>query len=125
MTIMGAGLARRLRAWGTALLGIVLSLVPLALWVAWTETMLAIVVAVGVVSAILIVLLADSGSEDAGSRQPRERPLGQTILPDESVREIHRIFPLTYHHSMNERARFRRAMDRVRLLLSPRGQPRR
>jgi hypothetical protein len=81
--------------------------------------MLAIVVAVGVVSAILIVLLTDSGPEGAESRRPQDAPAGRDILPDESVREIHRIFPLTYHHSMNERARFRRAMDRVRLLLTP------
>jgi hypothetical protein len=122
MTILRAGLAYRFRAWGIALLGIVLSLVPLALWVAWTETMLAMVVAVAVVSAILIVLLADSGTEPAEGRLPRDGPAGQSILPDESVREIHRIFPLTYHHSLNERARFRRAMDKVRLLLMPPGR---
>lgn len=122
MTIMGAELARRLRGWGTALLGIVLSLVPLALWVAWTETMLAMVVAAGAVCAILIVLLADSGTEHEEGRRTRDGPTGQNALPDESVREIHRIFPLTYHHSLHERARFRRAMEKVRLLLTPPGR---
>ena len=38
-------------------LGIILSLVPPALWFAWTETMLLVVVAVGVVSAAAIVFI--------------------------------------------------------------------
>jgi predicted lysophospholipase L1 biosynthesis ABC-type transport system permease subunit len=122
MTIRRAGLVRCLRTWGSTALGVVLSCVPLALWVAWTETMLAIVAAVGVVSAVLIVLLADSGPEGAERRRPQDGPAGRVTLPDESVREIHRLFPLTYHHSLNERARFRQAMDRVRLLLMPPGR---
>ena len=46
-------------------LGIILSLVPPALWFAWTETMLLVVVAVGVVSAAALVVVADTGSQAA------------------------------------------------------------
>jgi hypothetical protein len=68
---------------------------------------------VGAVSAALIVLLADDGEPDVTWREA----LVQKAAASEAVAEIHRIFPLTHHHSRVEKAHFRRAMDRVRQLI--------
>ena len=100
-----------------AILGIVLSLVPPALWFAWTETMLLAVVAVGVVSAAALVVLADFGSRGVEDQQATDGVAKRRMLAEQSVAEIHRIFPLTYHHSLVEKTRFRRAMEMVRQLL--------
>jgi hypothetical protein len=111
----GVAVADRLRSLAMTVLGIILSLVPPALWVAWSETVLVIVVAVALASATLLIVLADwtAGVEErrpTGSAPTRGRT-------DEAVAEIHRIFPLTYHHSVIEKARFRQAMQKVRQLL--------
>jgi hypothetical protein len=109
-------MAHWLRSAAITLLGIVLSLVPPALWIAWTETILFGVAAVGLVSAALLVMLADQDAE------AEERQAGASIgmrrkLSVDAILELHRIFPLTYHHSLVEKTRFRRAMDKVRKLL--------
>lgn len=111
------GLADRLRSIAMTMLGIVLSLIPPALWFAWTETGLLVVVAVGVVSAALLALLADSGASGAEDRQAAQRIATRKSVSDASIVEIHRIFPLTYHHSLIEKARFHQAMEKVRHLL--------
>jgi hypothetical protein len=98
------------------ILGIILSLVPPALWFAWTETMLFAAVAVGCVSAVALVILAD-WSGDPDDPHAGDAIAQRKFLAERSVAEIHRVFPLTYHHSMVERTRFREAMERVRQLL--------
>jgi hypothetical protein len=93
-------------------LGIVLALVPVALWVAWTPWVWVIVVAVGVVAAALLVAVGycwSPAGEGASSAKPE--------LPDEGIAAIHEAFPLTYHHSFRQTARFRRAMDALRRVL--------
>lgn len=99
------------------LLGIVLSLVPPALWFAWTETGLFVVVAVGIVSAVGLVVLADYGSEGVDDQHAAADVARRRALADQSIVEIHRVFPLTYHHALVEKTRFRQAMERVRELL--------
>jgi hypothetical protein len=91
---------------------VVLALSPVALWVAWTPLVWLIVVAVGVVAAALLVVLGywtRQADEGAGSAR-RE-------LSDEGIAAIHEVFPLTYHHSFRQTARFRRAMDTLRRVL--------
>ena len=103
-------LAERLTAVGTTLLGVILAVTPVALWVAWTATVLLIVVAVAIASAGLFVLLADLPHRAPG-RPPAAN--GRAVLPDEFIAEVHELFPLTYHHSRLESARFRRAMEKL------------
>jgi hypothetical protein len=106
-------LAGSLRSIAASILGIILSVVPLALWVAWTETVLLVVVAVGAASAVLLVVLMEGEAPAPdGSQAPRQHDV-RPMFPDESVAEIHRVFPLTYHHSLRPRARFVRAMEKV------------
>ena len=107
-------LTERLRSVGMTLLGLVLVLVPLALWVAWSEIVLLMVVVIGAASAILLGILSDyrrsAGDEPAG-RATRE------TLPDDFAAEVHRLFPLTYHHSRKPSARFRKTMERLRKMI--------
>jgi hypothetical protein len=120
MSISGPAVLAALRSGAMTFLGIVLALVPPALWVAWTETLLLTVVLIGVASAVLLVLLADFGPEEA---PPREAPRRE-VLDEAAVAELHRIFPLTYHHSLVGRARFHRAMHRVLQLIESQGRGR-
>ena len=117
MPVWRTGALDQLRSIGVTVFGIVLALIPPALWVAWTETGLLAVVAVGVVSAAALVILADSGPQDVEDRQPPHDVKTRKTLSDASIVEIHRIFPLTYHHSLVEKARFRQAMEKIRRLL--------
>ena len=116
MPVARAAILDQLKSIAMTILGIILSLVPPALWFAWTETMLFAAVAVGFVSAVALVILADwSGSPD--DPQAGDAIAQRKFLAERAVAEIHRAFPLTYHHSMVERTRFREAMARVRQLL--------
>jgi hypothetical protein len=99
-----------LRPIATTMLGITLAVVPLALWVAWTETVLLGVLTVGAASAVLLVVLAE---REAAMPDAPHRSEARPVIEDESVAEIHRVFPLTYHHSLRPRARFLRAMEKV------------
>ena len=96
-------------------LGLFLVAVPLALWVAWSETAFFLVLAVGVAAAVLVCLLARVGEpklEDG-------RNAGERIeLTDQFVAELHRLFPLVHHHRRPGDSVFQRKMDRLKKLLS-------
>lgn len=110
-------LTRVIAAVGETGLGLILAAVPLALWVAWSPFVFALVLAVGIASVALLIawpyLLPSC--DEVGESPRRVAPL--VALPGEFVEELHRIFPLTYHHSLKERARFRRAMEKIRPLV--------
>lgn len=117
MSIERMGLTERLAHIGVTGLGVVLAATPLALWIAWTAALIVWVMLIAMVSAALLALLTEfpcrrtqdqSGPEGTGSR---------VILPEEFIEEVHRLFPLTYHHSRLETPRFRRAMKRLSRLI--------
>ena len=105
--------AKRLRHVGEAGLGIVLAATPLLLWIAWTPTILLGVMATAALSAALLVLLTES--------PPDEGCNARRALPPEFVAEVHELFPLTYHHSLHETPRFRRAMELMSRLIEASG----
>ena len=109
-----SALADRLTAAATTLLGAVLAATPVALWIAWSATVLFIVVAVAIASAGLFVWLAELAQRNARQTHVAD---GWVVLPDEFIAEVHELFPLTYHHSMLETARFRRAMEKLSRLI--------
>jgi hypothetical protein len=86
----------------------------MAMWVAWSPTVFAVVVATGTVSAAMLVLLIDRGGVESDFPNASASAGPRTILPGEFVEEMHRIFPLTYHHSLKGRSRFRSAMNKLR-----------
>jgi len=105
--------AKRLRRIGETGLGIVLASTPVLLWIAWTPTILLGVMATAVLCAVLLVLLAESLPGQGGNFR--------RALPPEFVAEVHELFPLTYHHSLHETPRFRRAMERMSRLIEASG----
>ncbi len=95
------------------LLGITLALTPLAMWVAPNSTILAIVLTVSVVSGFAVwtlSLLGHSAPDNAvGDEPPR--------LPDKFVAELHKLSPLTYHHSGMGDTTYQRKIDSLRKYL--------
>jgi len=67
--------------------------------------------AVALASAVLLVLLTESSPLEQADED------GKVALPPEFIDEMHRLFPLTYHHSSAGPLRFRQAMKRLSQLL--------
>ena len=118
MSHAAMGLIDRFISLAMCMLGIALSLTPLALWVAWSGEVLVIVVAVAAGSSVLLALLSEFENPGVEGRHVRDGRTTREVFTDESIAEVHRLFPLTYHHSLNETARFRRAMRKVRHLIT-------
>jgi hypothetical protein len=110
-------LAERLGYIGVTGLGIVLAVTPVALWIAWTATLVVCVMLVAIVSAALFVLLTELLHQRTQNQSGREGTGSGATLPDEFIEEVHRLFPLTYHHSRLETSRFRQAMKRLSRLI--------
>jgi len=119
------GLAERLGHIAVAGLGIFLAVTPVALWIAWTAALVVWILLAAIVSAALLALLSDFLCEREQNRNGLAGADGRVILPDEFIEEVHRLFPLTYHHSRLETPRFRQAMKRMSQLIegSKPGEP--
>ena len=104
----------RLREAAETALGLVLAVTPLALWIARTPETLLLLLAIAGASVLLLIALWRLHPDDETERAAwREKP----VVPDDMVEELHEIFPLTYHHSLREAARFRRVMQKLRARL--------
>ena len=115
MTKRTAAAADWLRAAGELALGIVLAMVPLALWIAWSPDVLLLVIAAGGVSAALLVALSGRARDE--TTRDSQADAVHAVVPDAFVEELHRLFPLVYHHSLREKQGFRRTMERLRRLM--------
>lgn len=71
--ILGIPFVRSLKAVGETVLGIVLAVVPLALWVAWSPTALFAVLVTGGVCAVLLIALSKLRDEPLGPREKAEK----------------------------------------------------
>ena len=125
-SIERAGIAERLGGIAATGLGTVLAVTPVVLWIAWTAEL---VVGIMLVAAVCAVLLAwlESSLQGARSQGDAAGAGGRVVLPEEFIEEVHRLFPLTYHHSRHETARFRQAMKGLSRLIEgsgPRDKPR-
>jgi len=94
-------------------LGIVLAATPVALWVAWSPALLVCVLLTAAACSALLVLLSDRlpgrEGQDDGAQSWRDK----NSVPGEIVEEVHRLFPMIYHHSGRNDPRFRQAMARL------------
>lgn len=102
---------------GVTVCGIVLAVVPLALWVAWSPNAFLLILVVCAVSVVLLGILVKRLPPRNDGTDGQQDDDMKSVLPDGFVEEIHKIYPLTYHHSRIGRARFRRAMDRLRQMI--------
>jgi hypothetical protein len=111
------GLATVLRQTAVTVFGLVLLATPLALWVAWTDTALVVVLVIGATAGVLCGLLAgdrDGGATDRGAVAGSERA---PVVSDRFLAEMTGIGPWIYHNRISADPAFRRKMDRLRLLL--------
>lgn len=106
----------QIRSIVATVLGILLAAVPLALWVAWSPVLFwGVLAAAGGCAALWLLLAEDRGPGSEDHPLPDETGK-RTELSDEFVAEVHRIFPLNFHHSRIAKGRFRRAMEKLRTL---------
>ena len=92
------------------LLGLVLMATPLALWVAWTDTVLLLVLAAGITAgALYCVLVYLEKPVGDGARSLRTR-----LLSDEAVADLQDLHPFIHHHQPSGGPKFLSAMRRLR-----------
>ena len=102
---------------GLMVLGLTLMITPLALWVAWTETILLVVLAVGILAGVLYCLLVRYDKSALPVR--RDAPDGRRLddLPDETVEQLQRLHPFIHHHRASGGPKYQRAMAHLKRLL--------
>ena len=93
-------------------LGFVLLVTPLALWAAWSETVLLIVLAAGAAAAVLYCLLARF--ELPAPPAEGNAALRPEALPDDLLEELQSLHPFVYHNRLTREGRARRVMRRLR-----------
>jgi len=117
MMVLGITVVRPLKAAGETALGILLALVPLALWIAWSPAILVAVIVTGGVCAALLIALCRWQDESLEEARNAEDDPAHAEVSDAFVEELHHLFPLVYHHSRREKQRFRRTMETLRRLM--------
>ena len=98
-------------------LGPVLTVLPLALWVAWSKALFLAILSAGVLAGILIWVLADQDEGEPameGLLAHRERT---RALTDEFLKELSNTGPWTHHNRLEGSGTFRRRMNRLKELL--------
>ena len=109
-----AALADRLTGIGLTILGLVLMVSPLALWVAWTDTILVIVLASALVAGVLYCVLARCekpvrpAPRDAADRIRREP------LPEQAMDDLQTLYPFIYHNGPAGGPKFHAVMRRLK-----------
>jgi hypothetical protein len=99
---------------GLILLGLVLMVTPLALWVAWTDTILFVVLAAGVsAGALYCVLVHFEKPAHPGQGEPAGHVRAKT-LPDKIIAELQELHPFIHHHRSSGGPKFQIAMDHLR-----------
>jgi len=102
---------------GLILLGWVLMMTPLALWVAWTETMFLGVLATGATALVLYGVL-DRFERPADPAQSKSSDYVRAKnLPVESIVELQNLHPFIHHRRQSGDPKFQIAMYRMKKLL--------
>jgi len=96
-----------LREVALTVLGLIATITPLALWVAWSEPVFVFVLGSGIASVTVIWVLA--GFEKDDHRGEASHGPEQT-LSDESLSELSELGPFVYHHCSTGGPRFQTTM---------------
>ena len=102
---------------GLLLLGLVLTATPLALWVAWTETLFLVVLATGAIAGVLYCLLLQFEKPAGPAQRQAIDHVRLGSVPDRNIEELQRLHPFIHHHRASGGPRFRAAMYRLKRLL--------
>jgi TolB-like protein len=103
---------------GLILLGLVLMLTPLALWVAWTETIFLGVLATGAAALVLYgVLERFERPADPAQRESSDYVRAK-VLPAKSIADLQKLHPFIHHHRPAGSPKFQIAMGNLKKSLS-------
>ncbi len=95
---------------GLILLGLVLMVTPLALWVAWTETIFLAVLATGATALVLYGVLDRFERPANPARRETSDDLPAVKMPDELIVELQDLHPFIHHHRPSGGPKFQIAM---------------
>jgi hypothetical protein len=113
MAVVREYLAGRFGDATLTVLGVILLVLPLALWVAWSKLVFVTVLTVGAIALGLICLITSLEDTNAGHARRAERTKPLIVVTDKFFEELHRLYPLTYHHRKTGSRKFRKAMKRL------------
>ena len=99
---------------GLIFLGLVLMVTPLALWVAWTETIFLAVLATGATALVLYGVLDRFERPTNPARSESSDHVRAVILPDEITAELQDLHPFIHHHRPSGGPKFHKAMSRLK-----------
>ena len=90
-------LARGLNAFGMVVLGLTLTMIPLAMWVSWSLPLFLIVLAIGGTAGVLLCVLARFEDPVAPEGAPTDRER-QRVWYDKLAATLADAHPMSYHH---------------------------
>lgn len=111
---------------GLTCLGLILMVSPLALWIAWTEAILVLVLMAALAAGVLYCILIrfekpamPTHRKSYDVRRPENFPGNLTdTLPENLTRELHGLHPFIHHHRPTRMGpKFQAAMDRLKRYL--------
>ncbi len=105
-----AKFADSLRTRGLILLGLVLMVTPLALWVAWTETIFIGVLVTGATALVLYGVLDRFERPADPAQSETSDHVRPVMLPDEIIEELQDLHPFIHHHRPSGGPKFHTAM---------------
>ena len=99
---------------GLIFLGLVLTVTPLAMWVAWTETILLGVIVVGALAGVLYCVLFRFERPEAPLRRDGAEEERAEELSDAFIEETTELHPFVHHHQRAGTPIFRAAMAHLK-----------
>ncbi len=105
-----AKIADSLVTLGLMLLGFVLMVTPLALWVAWTDTIFIVVLVTGAAASVLYCVLVRFERPANPAQSEASDYVRAVILPDKIIAKLQRLHPFIHHHRPSGGPKFLTAM---------------
>lgn len=99
---------------GLVLLGLVLMATPLALWVAWTETIFYVVQAIGAVAILLYCIVVGFEKPPHADRDTVNDRSRTASAGERGFDDLHTLHPFIHHHRPFGGVAFRAVMERIR-----------
>jgi hypothetical protein len=116
MSLLWQRVSDQLREIGAVALGLILAATPLAIWIAWSDTVFIAILAICVGAMVSLIALVWFDKSDDAHRPAEERSNQGDSLDPEFIVELHRLVPFTYHHRRLGDVRIRRKMAKLRAL---------
>jgi hypothetical protein len=102
--------AAHMRDIALTVFGLIVAVTPLALWVAWSESVFILVLAGSIGALALICVLVRGTRQPGDDERQTARPGHTQHLSDESLAELSELGPFIYHHRRTGGPRFQSSM---------------